>query len=201
MVKILSQAGRSLADMYQAVGSVAGIDQLETRELPIVHEMGATIFSERFRTTIRRLASAQLIQNATFDLELNTLPSAITRLVGVQIISDDATRISNAQFSLFDPVADQDFPVWVYSGNTRPVRIRDGAATVAVDLLLGEVGTLVFPAWTGGEDQGSSPVEDIRLRGLTTGFGAGNVTITAIMFIAFTFTGGVSSFGAHVPSW
>ena len=45
MVKILSQAGISLADLYNVEGSIAGIEQLDTRELPIVHEMSGTIFS------------------------------------------------------------------------------------------------------------------------------------------------------------
>ncbi len=202
MVKILSQGGQSLADMYQVEGSIAGIEQLEPREVQLVHEMGATLFSERFRTTIRKAESAALSQNTDFDLLIANLPNAITRLLCVQVTADDASRINDAAVLIHQPSNASEVPVWVYSGTSRVIRMRNfGLAPDPTDLLVGEVGALCVPSFVGGSDQGVNPVKDIFLRGRTTAFGAGTVQVRAFYFLGFTFTGGVSSFGAHVPSW
>ena len=202
MVKILSQGGRSLADMYDVEGSIAGIDHLETHELPIVHEMGAVLFSERFRTTIRHITTGDIAQNITFNTELNTLPVAITRILGVQVVATDGTRVSNCQLSVFNPVTDTDFPLWVLDGqNVQTMRLRVLGTTGTFSLLVPEP-SLALPSFaTGGTLQGTEPVSQLRLRGVTTGFGAGTVEIIAVVYLGFTFTGGVSAFGAHVPSW
>ena len=203
MVKILSQGGRSLADMYQAEGSIAGIDNLETRDLPIVHEMGATLFSERFRSTARQVRSGNLAQSTNIELEINNMPAAITRLVGIAVITDMVGRVSFVQVSLFDPITDQDFPIWAWdsTGIARTIRLRDNGATAVVNTLTAEPGNIFLPCFTGGEDQGALPQHQIRVRGATTAFGAGTVFVNVHLEVAFTFTGGVSAFGARVPSW
>lgn len=207
-MKILSQAGQSLADMYQVEGSIAGIDQLDTRELPIVHEVGATVFSERFRTTIRRVESGNVAQSQNIDLEINDLPASISRILGLLVLSDDGSRINHLCGSVNAPVVattpplvGQDFPFWVYSGDRRSVRVEDDGTVAVFESLLGEAGALMLPTFCGGRDQGGTPVQNFRLRGGTTAFGAGTVFVTALLYLAFTEAGGVSAFGAHVPSW
>lgn len=204
MVKILSQAGISLADMYQVDGSIAGIESMETRELPIVHEVGATVFSERFRTTIREIDTGPIAQSTEFNLEINSLPASITRLLGVMAVADTSSRVLNAAVSVHDAVADpiaQDFPIWVWSGNSVNLRLLVGGTVVQRGLLIPEPETVLIPTFVGGQDQGASPVKDLRFRGASTAFGAGTVTINFAVFLAFTFTSGVSAFGARVPSW
>jgi len=205
MVKILSQGGRSLADMYQVVGSIAGVDELISREVTLVHDMHSTLFSERFRTTIRRVATGDQPQNTNFVAEINNMPAGVTRLLGVQIVSEDASRLSFCSVNVFDPndtPLGQGFPIWIWSGTSKSVRLVHDGALTTLDGLIGEPGTIYLPSFTGGSGQHSaSYVEDIRFRGRTTGFGAGTVDTDLLLYIAFTFTGGINAFGAQVPSW
>jgi len=200
MVKILSQAGQSLADMYDVVGSIAGIEELETRSLPIVHEMGATVFSERFQTAIRRVVSAATAQSTAITLVIDDLPAGVTRLLGVQVFSDDASRIANASVSVMQPSNTSDFPVWIWGGITIDARIFDAGSVQTFELMLPAVGTSVFPVFTGGSLQRQS-LQEIRVRAITTAFGAGDVTLTAKFFVAFVAAGGVSPLGSRIPSW
>ena len=200
MVKILSQGGRSLADMYQVVGSIAGIDQLETREVVLVHEMSAVLFSERFRTTIRRVNALGMLQNVFTDLEINNLPAAITRLLAIQVVSDDATRISHMACSVHDPANEADFPVWVWDGTSVVGRFEDFGTLTTFDILQPAASTFL-PTFAGGQDQSPDQVQDFHATVRTTGFGAGTVDIRVFLFLGFTFTGGVSGYGARVPSW
>ena len=200
MVKILSQGGRSLADMYQVEGSIAGIDQLETRELPIVHEMGATLFSERFRTTFRRGTTGPVAQSATPNISITNMPEGISRILGVQVITDDSSRIANVQVSVHDAVAAQDFPIWTWEvGNSDPIRLTDNAVGLTAEVLVPNEGQLLPCFVTNGQTR--LEISQIHLRADTTAFGAGNVFLTLLVHFAFTFTGGVSAFGARVPSW
>ena len=190
--------------MYQVSGSVAGIDSLETHELPIVHEMGAVLFSERFRTTIRRITTGGIAQNITASPAITNMPDAITRILGIQVYADDESRVLTAQVSLQRPSNAEDFPIWVWDGTTfATAALVDLGVLGNFDILSPEPGTLMVPTFSGGVDQGPSneTVTDLRLRVITTGFGAGTVEIICVVYLAFTFTGGVSAFGARVPSW
>ena len=199
MVKILSQAGNSLADTYDVEGSIAGIDHLETHELPIVHEMGGTVFSERYSTTIRRAASGALAQSTAINVVLTDLPAVPTRLLGVAVLSDVAARIGNLGVMISD--GNREFPVWSYSLNARGIRlIEEGAAVAQYDILRPDVDLLMLPSMCGGTDQ-PQIVDQIALRGITTAFGAGTVFVRALYYIAFAQIGGVSSRGLPIPSW
>ena len=200
MVKILSQAGISLADMYDVEGSIAGIDDLETRELGIVHEVGATVFSERFRTTFRRFVSAATAQNQNINNLFSNMPEGVSRILGVQVFADDGTRIANCSVSLRNPVSLQDIPIWIFDvGNIDPVRFLDNNIDTTIDLLHPVVGASLPNFVTLG--QAEDEMQQIDIRADTTGFGAGTVVLTALITLGFTFTGGVSAFGARVPSW
>jgi len=205
MVKILSQAGRSLADMYDVVGSVAGIEQLETRELPIVHEMGSTVFSERFRTTFRRRDTGAILQTVNADMLIDNMPVGISRILGVQVLADDASRVSHCSVSLFDPVAGggQDFPIWIFdSGNADPFTtfLFEDEGSQVTRQLLRPVPGLLLPSFI-VTDPNVASMSQITAHALSTTFGAGTVEITLLVHFAFTFTGGVSAFGARIPSW
>lgn len=200
MVKILSQAGNSLADMYDVEGSIAGISDLHTRELGIVHEMGATIFSERFRTTYRRLESAPTVQTGNINLAIVNMPEGISRILGVQVLADDATRIANCQVSVQEPLIGQDFPIWVFDvGNVGVVRIEDQGVGVTRDLLIPQPGQTLPCFITNG--QAHLEMSEITVGATATAFGAGTVILYVLIHFGFTYQGGVSAIGARVPSW
>lgn len=203
MVKILSQSGRSLADVYDVRGSIAGIDQLETHELPIVHEMGSTIFSERFRMTLRRVAPAAVLQSTAIASISSNMPQSITRVLGIVVVSDDASRIADASVSLRQPnVTQQEIPIWVWdTASTTPVRFLDNGSLVTLDLLVGHASAVLLPTFSGGSDQGSDAPTDMVLRGGTNAFGAGTAFLRAFYVLGFTFQGGVSSYGLPIPGW
>ena len=202
MVKILSQSGNSLADTYDVVGSVAGIDELETRELPIMHEMGGTLFSERFQTSIVNIETGDIAQNTNFGVTLGPLPLAITRLLGIQVVSDDQSRVLHCAVVARDPIANMEVPLWVFNvGVSDPARfIQNNRASTTFDLLRGV--DVQLPTFVGGRGQ-SHPnmVDEMLLRGTTTGFGAGTVFVRAVLYLAFPFVEGISSRGIPVPSW
>lgn len=202
MVKILSQAGDSLADLYDVEGSVAGIDHLETHELPIVHEMGATVFSERLDGTIRRATTGAIAQNIGFDLVLTDLPDGHWRVLGAAIIVDVTGRINNANICLRDADAGREIPLYVWhTTNDVESQIRiveNGAAVAAMHLLVPN--PLQTPNLGIGVGARQT-VNEITFRGLTTGFGAGTVTASALIYIGFTHRAEISSRGVPLPGW
>jgi len=206
MPKVLSQAGISLADAYDVEGSIAGIETLESRDVSLVHEMGATIASERFSTTIRRATTGALAQTTTWDLEIADLPATPARVLGIQVFSSEAVaRSSFCQVSARDPIALREFPMWMW--DTAPdtsanVRMQDNGAAVGNVTMLLPVNPSAFalPSFFGGAGQPQT-VSSLMFRGITATFGAGTVIHTMIAYIAFAEVGGISSLGLPIPSW
>lgn len=206
--KVLSQAGNSLADIYDVEGSIAGIEQLESRELPIMHEMGQTVFSERFSTRVIRAVTGNMLQTVTFDLVLNAAsgdeapPGIPARLLGVTALTDAANRLQTAMIAVREPVSGREVPVWAWeSTGSIVVRIRenDGAAA-NLDLLLGDF-IFQMPVFVGGTEQPTFTSE-IAFRGLTQTFGAGTVDLFFLLYIGVADPGVVpSSRGLPIPSW
>jgi len=205
MTKILSKAGASLADMYDIEGSIAGIDQLETRELPIVHEMGATVLSERLTTRVFRIPTGAINQSTDFNVELTTLPETPARLLGVQVITDVATRVESAAVLGTDPRLSQDFPLWAFDttlAQAEAVTLEDAGVSADFFLLVPRTGLNIFPAFVGGREQQDPMVSSVTLTGRSTAFGAGTVSVIALMLLAFPRRdGSVSSKGVPIPSW
>ena len=204
MVKILSQSGNSLADLYDVEGSVAGIDSLETRELPIVHEMGSTVFSERFSGNVRRGVTAALTQNTAFDVILTDFGQSAIRIVGVLVFANSAGRVDNAMVAVRDPGDGREVPIWHYEtsvDNDLNIRIDDNGAGAAAAILLRPVTLLEnMPSMIIGNGQ-PAPMAEIAFRGLTSGFGAGTVITTVVLYTQFAEIGGISSRGLPIPSW
>lgn len=201
MVKILSQAGNSLADIYDVEGSIAGIEHLETHDLPIVHEMGSTVFSERFTTTITRIPTAALLQNVDIDVVSTNFPQVPSRVLSVSVLTDQPTRILRLAVLSRDPVALEEIPLWVFDTTplSESIRIADGGAPANSNVLIGRPG-FEQKSFTGGFGQPDF-VGEVALRGRTTGFGAGNVTIVALVHFGFGEIVGISSRGLPIPSW
>jgi len=206
VVKILSQSGDSLADMYEAEGSIAGIDQLITRELPIVHEMGATVFSERYRATFRRSTSGAINQSTAFNMVITNLPLEPTRLLGLAVISNNTGRVDRVAVMVrFPNTTTQDIPIWVWDGSTtQNVEMDDnGGGVVTHGMFIGDAHSMI-PNMIGGGGQSAAQMDAIACRGESTAFGAGTVTVTVLYYFAFAppvGNIGSSSYGVPIPGW
>lgn len=203
MVKILARGGQSLADTYDVKGSSVAIEQLEAGEVSLVHEMGATIFSERLSGFVRRVSTGNLTQNTAFDSIMTNLPATPWRVLGVAVISDSLVRQDNCQISIQDPLAGREMPIfsWASANDVASnIRIQEGGGAAAAAAILIPTHPLLVPNLGMGSHQPQG-VNDITFRGLTTGFGAGTVALVAIVYIAFSQVGGLSSRGLPVPGW
>lgn len=202
MVKILSQSGNSLADMYDVEGSSAGIEQLETRELPIVHELGATLFSERASGAVRRLQTAAVAQSTAFDIVINDLPSGLFRVLGVTVLASSGSRVAQAQVSLRAPLLNRDMPIFIFDTSNDDesiVRVVDGGAAANFLALIPH--QTFSPNLCFGTGQPQNVGNEIALRGTTSAFGAGTVVVTALVYIGFSRVEGLSSRGIPIPGW
>jgi len=209
--KILSKAGASLADIYDVQGSIAGIEQLETRDLPIVHEMGTTIFSERLSGRVLRLFFDDLLQTVTLGASFSGVPEAISRLAGFQILVDDVARLTRVTASLSEldasGTAVQEVPFFAWNtgtGGSTTVRIiDDGNSAADFEMLTPEPGgwPQIPQILTGALQRGV--VNGITIRGLTATFGAGTVDIIGLAYLldADPAGSGISSLGLPIPSW
>lgn len=209
MPKVLAQAGISLADVYDVEGSIAGIDFIDTDRVALVHEMGGEIFSERLTSQILTISTGTIAQNSTFSAVFSTIPDSPTRILGVQVIADaaSAARVQLASVSLLGPGTDGEIPIFVFDStddNEGLVRLSLQGAAVATfphfSPRLQHLPTLIT------RHGDSEDMLDIALRGITLGFGAGTVVITALVHIARAgratpVPGDPRSHGLPLPSW
>ncbi len=204
MVKILSQSGDSLADTYNVVGSVAGIEQLETRELPIVHEMGATVFSERYSRFTRAIVSGDTLQTAAWDVIVDDLPAGIFQIYGIRVRVDVTARVNFCSVAARTVLTGREIPIWAWdSTSDGEIDVRwsdDGAGASAQLFLQPAVANVTLPYFMAGVGQ-RQQVRSIAFRGVTTTFGAGDVEATLFLDLGLTHVGGISSRGLPMPSW
>ena len=204
MAKILAQAGVSLADIYNVVGSIAGIEELITREVHPFHEMGHTIFSERVSADIIRATSGDILQNVDFDVVLDELGEVPSRLLGVCVLTDAVARLNYAQISVRDPTTEREIPLFVWDNNEESMVVRiqeNGAALTNWDYLATALGGGAgVPSMLFSTAQ-PLDVNEIAFRGRSAGFGAGTVEVVALLYQAGPQLKGLSSRGLPLPSW
>jgi len=203
MAKIQGDSGQSLADTYDVVGSSAPIETLVSHDVNLVHEMGDTIFSERFSGVVRRAVSGALLQTVAFDVIVDNIAEFPARIHSIAVLTDVAARVLKAQVSILDERAERELPIWAWesaAGVELPIRIIDNGAAVANMFLLMPSLNLQIPSILSGSES-PRPVNAIAFRGLTETFGAGNVNLTLLFHLSFTGQGGVSSRGLPIPSW
>jgi len=204
VVKILSQSGITLADAYNVVGSIAGIDELLSNEVSLVHDLSGTLFSERYVTTFRRIISGDVLQSTNIDIIIANLPATPTRLLGLCVMADDASRVSVAAVSVRDPLASggQEIPIWVWDRTNATVARFDDQGTVGAHEIMHGIPELTsVPTMIGGSGQGPGMVDGIALHAQSSAFGAGTVEMTVLMYFGFAFQQGLSSKGLPFPSW
>lgn len=207
--KILSQAGTSLADVYDVEGSIAGLEELDVAEVKAVHDLGPQIHSERTLATIARGTTGAIAQNISFDFTVGAFSDVATRIFGLAVIADTAANVSRVCVSIRNPSNGREMPIWTWdSADDREQFIRwsdDGGAVATVVHL----STLVthLPTMNTRIGLGRSMGEFV-CRGQTLGFGAGTVEIFLLIHFArpaltegITPPGEPSSHGLPIPSW
>ena len=203
MSKILAKSGDSLADLYDVEGSIAGISELQSKDVNLVHEMGAVLHSERLSTVMIDVSTGPVLQTILFT-ESFELTIAHSRLLGVQIFTTDSARVSIAQVSITSPpgIDNADMPIFVWDAAEDVARTVD----ILVDgqITLGELLMPLNQSWIPnllvGPDS-PRPANILTLRGRTTSFGAGDVTTRMLLYVAFPEVAGLSSRGLPIPSW
>ena len=209
MAKILSQAGDSLADSYDVAGSIAGVDDLVTQDVQLLHEMGGTIFSERLRSQTITLAAEGIAQNAAFNatFDFDELVDSPVRILGVQVVANTVDRVANVVVSIQGVGGSGEMPFFVYdrdddSAGYIQLSIQGGAVTTYIHFSPKQIQVPTLITRTGD----SSEMPGLVIRGVTTGFGAGTVNITSIIHIARAgfatpVAGDPRSHGLPLPSW
>ena len=209
MGKVLSQAGDSLADSYDVAGSIAGVDDLVTADVSLLHEMGGTIFSERLRSQTLTIATGAIGQNSEFDasFDFDDLVDSPVRILGVQVVASAVTRVQLAQVSIQGVGASGEIPFFVYDYDDDPagliiLSLQGAAVATYIHLSPRQIQVPTLITRTG--DEGEMP--GLILRGLTTGFGSGTVQCTALVHIARAgqatpVAGDPKSHGLPLPSW
>jgi len=204
MPKILSQAGTSLADVYDVEGSIAGVETLLSEDVTLVHELGQTIFSERYSGTILRAVSGDLGQNDSFSAPIVGLPTVPNRIHGIMVLVDTVSRLDDVVVVVKDTTANNDFPIWVWDEtNVDTIRFIENSTLADQNVLRPLVNyTLVPNMLTGNVADGTGQsVRDIICRGNANGFGAGTVEVTVVVYVSFAASKGLSSKGLPIPSW
>jgi len=206
--KVLSRAGVSLADMYNVQGSIAGVEELNSREVQVVHELGTTIFSERFGAGVRRVTTGDLVQSTAWDLVITGLAATpASRIMGVAVLADVPARTNMAQVSVRDPFDGRELPIWVWDSTTDQfvdIRIVDnGAAAANIQYLQPTQRSYTLPALlVRAVPSPVSGLPEVAFRGQTSAFGAGTVEHILLFTTAQAITGRVpSSEGLPIPSW
>ena len=208
MARVLGKAGVSLADVYDVEGSVSGVADLRSEEVQTVHEMGATIFSERLNAAITIITTGAIAQNIDFGVGL-AQPLTVRRIVALVVIASTAGRTARAQVSITGGEAGSqtECPLFSWESGTgtdleRELRIEvDGVAAAHHQLVPGPSSIVSVPSFVVGSQ---GPIVDqsrVIMRGRTGAFGAGTVVVRCVLYQAFSEVEGISSFGLPVPSW
>lgn len=207
MPKILSQAGTSLADVYDVAGSIAGVDFLDSNDVQLTHEMGGEIHSERLLGHTITVSSGAVASGANWDVDFETIPDCWNRIMGVYVTASVASEVEHCNVNL-RPRATlaNSFPIWWWDGfadGEGDLRIMQAGSTATRINLIPRPAAQPFQyimGRTGLEKQ--LPFLTFSGQAQT---GAG-VTCLATIYLARPDTvepaaGDPSSHGLPIPSW
>lgn len=208
MPKILSQSGVSLADTYRIEGSVAGVENLESRDVSLFDEMGGRVFSERAQSFIITLSSTAILQSVSFDINAGSLPDSPNRILGIQVIADTIGRTNLCQVSVAGAASDPgEFPLFVWdTADDVESNIRYSLAGAAAGSDGYLVPSNVFTPFLMTRMGAEAEMGSLQMRGQSSAFGAGTVTIRAFVMLCRANPGNPtpgtpSSHGLPIPSW
>jgi len=196
---VQSQAGISLSDIYDVRGGQAAVERLVSTDVPVTHELGGTIFSERFSMFARRDAQNNAA-SVNIDMVFTGLPGGISRVLAVNMFTDDATRLLDVTVSLEGTGVDTGMPIWQWDQvNSRASRFIEAGIPQNLVALVPEPAFTFLPNLLVTDAPQS--FDQIGVRGRTAAFGAGNVLLTASILLGFAAIGGISSRGLPIPGW
>ncbi len=207
MPKILAQAGVSLADNYDIEGSIAGVDELETRNVSLVHEMGAQIHSERLNQFIVKMTSGDVLQSTAFAILASAVPDTTNRILGLALLANTAARVTHASLAYRNPDTNREFVLacWDTSDDAerRCLYSDDGAAAAEFFYLSPTI--MQSPHLLARIGTGKL-MPQLLLRGQTEAFGAGTVETLGLVVLAAPGAeaptpGAPSSHGLPLPGW
>ena len=206
MPKILAQAGISLADVYNVEGSVAGTDELLSKEVSLVHEMGGQILSERLLTHTINIETAALLQNVDYRILFSNLPDCPNRIVSVIVAADVPARVLHATVCVSPVTSGSDAVLWNHTGavdGDYELRMEDSGVVVNLVGLDPHFSFVPFLVTRAGDE---ALMPQVILSGRTTGFGAGDVSVQAFVTVIRAqrnnpAAGEPTSHGLPIPSW
>lgn len=201
-MKILSRTGVSLSDVYDVKGSIAGVEELESRDVHLQHEMGGTIFSERLAVTIRAMTSTAILQSVAWDVLLTDNPLSIMRVLGVAVHAT-AARVNDATISIRRGDQNTEIPIWTWDASVdgiQTARFVDSGSVADQNILIPAVLPGQMPQIMLGRNQHDDSAE-LAFRGTSTAFGAGTVEVRALIYLCFARQQGISSYGLPIPGW
>jgi len=205
--KILSQAGTSLADVYDIEGSVVGLEELDVSDIKGVHDLGPQIHSERLQSFIVEASSGSLAQTITWGITTGGIPDSINRLLAVTVIANNAARVDHCSVAIQEQSNSREIPIWVWDTNDDDEQqvewSIDGAAS-STKFHLRSLGQQPLELLTRLGTTLEMP--QLIFRGVTATFGAGNVTVRALYHLARPNSGNppageASSHGLPIPGW
>jgi len=210
MPKILSQAGISLADAYDVEGSIVGVENLDSQDVSLVHEMGGQIFSERLQTNLTRLNPGDTLQSVTWNTTIPILPDSPNRIMAVSVMTNVAARVNFCSLAVQAVVGGREIVIWSWDDVRdveNEVRFSDDGAAVGTEFIMLPSFTQLpyLVTRTSGNDE-TNLMGALIFRGLTLAFGAGTVEPRMIIALAranqrVPDPGQPSSHGLPVPSW
>jgi len=211
MPKILSQAGISMAPGYSIEGGIIGVEELDTHDVILAENFGDRVFSERLRSLTAELTATDVLQSAAFSATLPGtglgFPDGPSRILGVTVLHDgDAADVLRVQVSMADQSTGLEFPVYAWDDTV-------GAEITGLwDIGSGAINVFFLPALVDNTPNlmtrtgNAALMPNLIMRGSTTAFGAGNVTIVGLVHVALAnaptpVPGDPSSHGLPLPGW
>jgi len=209
--KIQSQSGVSLADTYDVEGSIAGVENLESKDVSLFDEMGGRVFAERLRSFILNISTTAIAQSTTFDISFSGIPDSPNRIIAACLTAPVAGRVAHAALHLSQDTGDTFFtdqPIVAWDDAVDPeviCRFALKGANQSNAIVMRPAG-LAFEPLLMTRMAPDFTMPELKLRGKSSAFGAGTIIVTAIVLIAranpeTTVAGTPSSHGLPVPSW
>jgi len=215
VTKYQSQAGSSMADTYDTVGSKLDLDEINASQgVSIVENLGDRTMAERINTVL--LGDSSDPTAASTDFNVNILGStavpgfdAVTRVLGcsVFVAAADASKVENWSLYVRDHTIGREMAIMAWDladdGERRCVWNNDGGG--AEDFLNLKPASHMIPTLLTRTGV-SRVLPQLMFRGTMAAFGAGTVEAFIVVQLARAITaapapGEPSSHGLPLPSW
>jgi len=207
MPKIQSQAGTSLADTYDIEGSIAGIENLESRDVSLVDEMGGRVFSERLLSFNLNTTTGNLSQNVTWAVTIGGFPDSPNRIINPGVIIEATGNVAHCSIAIRNTDTGNEVPIFVWDDAVDAERVitwsNAGAGALARLYLVNAMPAMPALNTRFGN---AEIMGDLIFRGLMSAFGGGTVEAIAVLHFMRANRGNPqpgepSSHGLPLPSW